>query len=533
MSFYCVAKGSFHQGNEQLFPTSRNSQCTAISACALVWKVLGLGFSTTAIDTILITGDRIYKTLRDENRMGGNRYLSPDELPTDFLIHEHSVSVVENSYVHDALYPLAAGDMDNCILSLSNVLEVLMAEDFENIGFLFTGQTVTVAFWRSQEQLYLFDPHPVNEDRVYDLADDKNNLARLFQCENYSALATLLLSNAALDGSVRQFTVTRLRFGMPALSYSEPVQTNSETFETIPHPFDTRSKRHKENDFEYVKAKNIPIVISSPLKSVIKCRTFGRPKKIRRGRPKTLTTTRDEQVREASKRYVQRNPKIRRETNRKYLSQNPEVHRKAVRIYSQQHPEVNRESVRRYDAQHPEVNRDAVRRYSLQHPEVNRDAVRRYSLQHPEVNRDAVHRYSQQHPEVHREAVHRYSQQHPEVHREAVHSYDKQNADARRKRLQGFRCINPKLTELRHLPISLARLIVAHGPMAHWSGVLLYNVNSYRLKRTSLWDDDVFICPHCQAPLFEEEEDRKKWCCGEGAYNVTKLPPLNAPACLQ
>ncbi|KAG8265761.1 hypothetical protein J6590_087720 [Homalodisca vitripennis] len=33
---------------------------------------------------------------------------------------------------------------------------------------------------------------------------------------------------------------------------------------------------------------------------------------------------------------------------------------------------------------------------------------------------------------------------------------------------------------------------------------------------------------HWKAPLFEEEEERRKW-CGEGAYNVTKLPPLNAP----
>ncbi|KAG8304626.1 hypothetical protein J6590_089118, partial [Homalodisca vitripennis] len=65
--------------------------------------------------------------------------------------------------------------------------------------------------------------------------------------------------------------------------------------------------------------------------------------------------------------------------------------------------------------------------------------------------------------------------------------------------------------------------------MARWSGVLLYNVNSFKLKKPSLWHDDVFIFPHCQAPLFEEEEDRRKWCCGEGAYNVTNLPPLNAP----
>ncbi|KAG8270018.1 hypothetical protein J6590_093186 [Homalodisca vitripennis] len=227
MSFFCVAKGSFHQGNEKLFPMSKNSQCTAISACALVWKTLRLEFSTAAIDRILITGDSIYNTLRSENRMGGNRYLFPDVLPTDFLIHE-SVSVEENSFVHDALYPLTVGDMGDCILSLSNVLEGLMAEGFENTGFLLTGQTVTVAFWRSQEQLYLFDPYPVNEDRVYDLANENNNLARLFQCENYTALASLLLSNAALDGSVRQFTlsVDLRKYVVDAPNYSKPRETS-------------------------------------------------------------------------------------------------------------------------------------------------------------------------------------------------------------------------------------------------------------------------------------------------------------------
>ncbi|KAG8319017.1 hypothetical protein J6590_100315 [Homalodisca vitripennis] len=504
-------------GNEQLFPTSKNSQCTAISACALAWKTLRLEFSTAAIDTILITGDRIYSTLRDENRMGGNRYLCADELPNDFLIHGQSVSVIENSFVHDALYPLAAGDMGDCILSLSSVLEGLMADDLENIGFLFTGQTVTVAFWRSQEELYLFDPHPVNEDRVYDLADDNNNLARLFQCVNYSGLATLLLSNAAMDGSVRQFTVTRLRFSLPALSDSEPAQTTSPTFDIIPQACDTISKDDKGNDFENYKLKDSPKVILSPVQNVNKHKAFGRPKKVRRGRPKILTTTRDEQVKEANRRYVQRNPKISRDALRRYLTQHPEVHKEAVRRYNKQHPQIHRDAVRRYDELHPEVHRDAVRHYNEQHPQVNRDAVRRYSQQHPEVNRDAVRRYSEQHADVNRDAVHRYSQQHPEVHREAVHRYDKQNADARRKRLQGFRHINPKLAELRHLKISLARLIVAHGPMGHWSGVLLYEINSYRLKKTSLWDDDVFICPYCQAHLFEEEEDRRKWCCGEGS----------------
>ncbi|KAG8299622.1 hypothetical protein J6590_096324 [Homalodisca vitripennis] len=414
MSFSCVAKGSFHQGNEQLFPTSKNSQCTAISACALAWKTLRLEFSTAAIDTILITGDHIYCTLRDENRMGGNQYLCPDELPSNFVIQGQAVTVTENSFVHDALYPHAEQDMVDSIMSLSNVLECLMAGGLQDIGFLFTGQTVTVAFWRSQDQLYLFDPHPVDEFRKHDLDNNNNNLARLFQCESYSALASLLLSNAALDGSVRQFTVTRLRFVSPTLSANEPVQLNYS------------ASAIKQTPPKEIEGNNLGPKSKSPaLTNTTKRKGIGRPKKIQRGRPKLQRTTRDEQVKEAKRRYVQRNPKL---------------------------------------------GRDALSRYLQQHPEVHREAVRRYSQHHPQVHRDAVRRFDELHPEVHRDAVHRYDQQHPEVHRKAVHRYDTQNTDARRKRLQGFRHINPKLAELRHLPNSLARLIVAHGPMAHWKG---------------------------------------------------------------
>ncbi|KAG8279937.1 hypothetical protein J6590_093708, partial [Homalodisca vitripennis] len=404
MSFSCVVKGSFHQGDEQLFPTSKNAQCTSNSACALVWTALGFEFSSTAIDTILIAGDCIYRTLRDQNRMGGNRYLCTDELPAEFSIQGQTVAVEENVFVHDALYPVTEEDISESVISLSNVLESLMAVESQNIGFLFTGQTVTVAFWRSQEQLYLFDPHPVNENRTHDLENDINNLARLFQCDTFPALASLLLSNAALDGSVRQYSITRLTFR--SSTFSENIQ-NLTMHET---------------------ANN----------SAIKPKDFGRPKKIN-GRPKILKTTREEQVREAKKRYSQQNP---------------------------------------------ETNRDAVRRYTEKHPEVNRAAVRRYEDRHAGAGQD---------------------------------------------RVQVFRLMKPKISEFRHLPNSLARNIVAQGPMAHWSGKLLCDINAYKLKKTCLFEDDIFVCSHCEARLFEEEKDRKKWCCGEGAYNVTRLPPLSAP----
>ncbi|KAG8294525.1 hypothetical protein J6590_101262, partial [Homalodisca vitripennis] len=143
--------------------------------------------------------------------------------------------------------------------------------------------------------------------------------------------------------------------------------------------------------------------------------------------------------------------------------------------------------------------------------------------------REAKKRYSQQNPETNRDAVRRYTEKHPEVNRAAVRRYEDRHAGAGQDRVQVFRLMKPKISEFRHLPNSLARNIVAQGPMAHWSGKLLCDINAYKLKKTCLFEDDIFVCSHCEARLFEEEKDRKKWCCGEGAYNVTRLPPLSAP----
>lgn len=109
-------------------------------------------------------------------------------------------------------FPLNLECADETVLSLAGTLQRLMVGDSLNDGYLFTGQTVTVAFWRCQENLYLFDSHAVNQERRFDFTDENNNLARVFRCDGYFALAGLLLQNSAMDGVSRQFTVTKLSF---------------------------------------------------------------------------------------------------------------------------------------------------------------------------------------------------------------------------------------------------------------------------------------------------------------------------------
>ncbi|XP_054281411.1 uncharacterized protein LOC128999079 [Macrosteles quadrilineatus] len=248
------------------------------------------------------------------------------------------------------------------------------------------------------------------------------------------------------------------------------------------------------------------MVVGSPLRKIQSLPDLqkiskgpGRPKKIKRGRPKVLDTTREEQLKDAKKRYSDKNL------------------------------DKNREDAKRYRDNNPDRCSDSARRYSIDHPDVHRDAVKRYNVNHPEVHRGAVQRYDSNNPEVHREAVRRYNDNNPEVHRVAVRDYDLRNPEAARERIQIFRLKNPTLLELRHLPLSLARSIYKNGPMGGWKEEQINEILPYRLKNTSLWNDNVFLCPHCGARLFEEEKSRRKWCCGEGAYNIISLPPLQCP----
>jgi hypothetical protein len=298
MGFSCMASGTFHQGDSKRFTFSRNAQCVANSACALAWKYSGLEFSSSSIDTILMSGDALYRTLRDENCIGEDRFLYPDELPSEFVVGNHRVSVERNEYVYDALYPMALKDCDLAISDLSDALQLLMACDSLETGYLFTGLNVTVGFWRSADQMLMFDPHAVNAERRFD-SDDSKNFARLFCCKEYHSLAALLLLNSVCDGRERQFSVTRLRFASTNV-VSCDLDVNTPLHSMLADP--------KLNFLvPTVVISTLKNIISIPNTAVIK-RAPGRPQKTKRGRPKVLKTTRDDQVKQAKKKYREAHP---------------------------------------------------------------------------------------------------------------------------------------------------------------------------------------------------------------------------------
>lgn len=148
----------------------------------------------------------------------------------------------------------------------------------------------------------------------------------------------------------------------------------------------------------------------------------------------------------------------------------------------------------------------------LSKAEQHRKAVKRYADDHPDVNRNAVKRYNKNNPDVNQKAVKKYSISHPEVNKQSVIKYKEKNKANVNKEKSVRKAIPKKLIK--------ADLIAVN------SGESLQEIDCHRLKQESLKCPKVYKCSYCQAPMFEEERGREKWCCGKGAYHI-KLPALN------
>lgn len=452
--YFCVASGSFNQGDERFYPTE-DRQCMANATAALGWMSVGGNFCTETIDEILITGDALYKEVRSD-LSDGEIYLMASEVPKRFSILGEQIQIFDDSFAFGASFPVSRDQVELRVTELAHALENLMAEERTGIVFFFNGNLFTVAIWRRGSNYFLFNSHAVNERRVFDEEHWERNLARLFQCHSNLSLAALLLQNGPLDGVQRVYTIDRITFACPSISgmdRPQVVERDSDLQISGPHDVpshelapvvllpprdDQRSSldqsvsRQSPMEPEVIPTISVvstrgrsrpkkvkrgrPIsVISMPTDEIlvneeqILLETFdpglsytveadihsvetlsitsdstvakrgrGRPIKVKRGRPKTLQTTREEQVRAAIKKYFQSNPQATKDASRRYTQQNPDVHRTAVREYSQQNSDVHRAAIRRYDEANPEVNREAVRRYSQQNPDVHREAVRNF-----------------------------------------------------------------------------------------------------------------------------------------------------------
>uniref|UniRef100_A0A8D8VRR9 ATP-dependent DNA helicase n=1 Tax=Cacopsylla melanoneura TaxID=428564 RepID=A0A8D8VRR9_9HEMI len=584
--FDCVASGSFHQGDKNLFPTTYNKQCVANATSALGLNFAEIPFNRSTIDETLRTGDKLYQTVqarRAERRLAKEVFLDPEELTSvtegldrQIVIMDKRVEIVRVDWCHQGLWPSSPSELEETCAQLAVALqdEVFTDEGIAANGFLFTGLHSTVSFWRTDDQFFLFDSHAVNERRVYD-HHPENNRARLFSCSTFMGLGSLLLNRLA-DGPRHEYSIHRVHLEMvtshledqermylprtpePAvepMSVSpllQPDILNSTTSKKTGRPKKVRRgrkpvvKEHStsvrkterstvdqlEEDMSSVTIGSIvqngsprqpqleemmpfsprqdpklrtACVVVSPLNmdlgSPVESRTSrkGRHKKVKRGRPKTLESTQEEQLAAAK---------------RKYASSHSDAISQSKRRYVLEHPDVNRKAAKKYNKKHPDVHRRAVKTYNLEHPDVHRESVRIYTQEHPNVNREAVRNYSQLHPDVSRESTQRFDEQHPEEHLE---------------RNRRFRVNNPSIDQMRHLQASTRRLIREEGPMAYWDGSTVSNIEAYRLGRSNLHEENVYRCVHCGARLFEEERGRKKWCCGEGLYNVLDLSSLEAP----
>ena len=117
-------------------------------------------------------------------------------------------------------YPLLAtiNDVEDSHRVLVDVVDRFTGTATASSGFMFTGLTYTVSFWKTDFRFYCFNSHGVNHLSFHDHRDDTVNVARLFRCDSSHSLAWLLLTNSPCDGNAHSFMVTKMTLVVPDTS---------------------------------------------------------------------------------------------------------------------------------------------------------------------------------------------------------------------------------------------------------------------------------------------------------------------------
>ncbi|CAH1188744.1 unnamed protein product [Phyllotreta striolata] len=367
--------------------------------------------------------------------------------------------------------------------------------------------------------MYLFDSHAVNEWGKNDMCEE-NNKARLFTCADIDSLAHLLLINSAYDGNRRPYNIHRISFEIRSNDVGD--RENNEV--TV-----SESKQTNLANVSIVSKSSVTANVDTT--TLTSTRKVGRPKKVKRGpKPKTSVSTPPSKK---PKIIVHSNiivPRVDDEiettsTHADDVLPPPQDDVMSVVSTTESCPaalgkisnisdntlECNKGKRGRKASDVSLEERRKIRNktYRSKNAATLLEAAKHYQVEHPESRRKADKKYNQLNSEIRRKIDKRYRTSNPDVYQQAVKRY--------RTTQQG-----------KHLPVSLRRrfnmLIGEFKTNEEYA-----KISQFALKNSSLLDrDNCCKCPHCGAPLFHEELDRKKWCCGQNLYNVQQLKPLDA-----
>ncbi|XP_045461538.1 uncharacterized protein LOC123671613 [Harmonia axyridis] len=153
---------------------------------------------------------------------------------------------------------------------------------------------------------------------------------------------------------------------------------------------------------------------------------------------------------------------------------------------------------------------------------------KKYIKKHPEVLKAAKGEDNLNNSNVQKKADKIYRRTNPEFQKNASQRHSAKNLKKNEEYQKRFIGNISDEFKMRHVPSKIRRLLKDNGPISYWSESLLHLIEPYKLKKLSLSDKDIYKCPYCKARLYEEERNRKEWCCNNGAYNVQNLAPLTA-----
>ncbi|KAK3920113.1 LOW QUALITY PROTEIN: Sentrin-specific protease 3 [Frankliniella fusca] len=170
-----IQSGKLHQKMSCFPEDRRNSQCTAIAACAIIaFTIVQRIFSSLEMDSIVLMGDELYVQCRTHARPVNDVWLAPDDIASMGIVTVFGKSVkVDIEYACGGSYK---SKDRSYVLS-----DCLQQEKNKNInGYPFVGRSKTISFWPvSGDDFFLFNSHCVNKDNTLQQCSDLG-ASRLF-----------------------------------------------------------------------------------------------------------------------------------------------------------------------------------------------------------------------------------------------------------------------------------------------------------------------------------------------------------------
>ena len=232
-NFDTLVFGSFCQSSTRFLFTSRGSQCTINSLCALIYADYSRLSTKANLDEVLNVGDRLYKSVIDNLKCQGkfkHRLLCLDEIPDQVNILSRYINIEKANIISG----VAVGQVDRSTLpSLHQSLQSVFCNN--HYVLVLTGAVCSAVFVKDNK-FWLFDSHSHGKHGLSS-PDGKSVLLSFTVLDDLIRFMYAMYESMMIDLSC-QFEILPLQFTSSGME-------NSSTTDLISKYFEDQNKRNQ------------------------------------------------------------------------------------------------------------------------------------------------------------------------------------------------------------------------------------------------------------------------------------------------